>query len=436
MSAVPIASGASGPAPGPITVHPIVSTRKKAPINSARYFCINNLLRLSLLLKRRDGFGYTLSVCRVSLRAVADVTILHHLRGSSNGTSGVLEQALLLIRLLHAEEIAWLRVVVMVILAEVELRGITVDGQWRLREVRLLLPFTVAVRLIAGSSRAVAIDSHGPVAVVAVERALRRIDRDEAVIDPESIPLCISIREQPALEHLVRREADPGNDVRRREGSLLDVRKEVLCVPIQFHLTHLNQRVVRVRPHLGQVERVDVIGVRILFVHDLDVELPPWELTLFDALVQVSLVALTITRDDLSRISVRQVLNALLRFEGELHPETLVLGVDEAVGVAPETMHVAERPGNATVGHDNGDLVQRLRKVRPEIPVAVRAPHARPRITFDRVVEIRELERVTKKEYGSIVSHQIPVALVGVELQRESADVSLGISSSSLTGNG
>src|SRR5258708_2369846 len=311
MRAEPIASGANGPAPWPTTVHPMVRTRKKVPINSATYFCINILLRLLLLLERRDGFGYTLSVCRVSLRAVADMTILHFLRGCSDRTSGVLEQTLLLIRLQHAKEIAGLRVVVMVILAVVELRGFTINGQWRLRKVRLLLPFTVAVRLIAGSSPTVAIDSHGPVAVVAVERALRRIDWDVAVIDPESVPLCISIREQPTLEHLVRREADTGNDVRRREGSLFRLRKEVVGIAIQFHLTHLDQGVVRVRPHLGQVERMDVIGVRILFVHDLDIELPPWELTLFDALVQVSLVALTITRDDLSPLSVLQLLNAL-----------------------------------------------------------------------------------------------------------------------------
>src|SRR6266481_244702 len=115
------------------------------------------------------------------------MTILHFLRGCSDRASGVLEQTLLLIRLQHAEEIAGLRVVVMVILAEVVLRGITVDGQWRLRKVRLLLPFTVAIRLIARGSRAVAIDSHGSVAVVAVKRALRRIDWDEAMIDPESI---------------------------------------------------------------------------------------------------------------------------------------------------------------------------------------------------------------------------------------------------------
>src|SRR5258708_27990658 len=184
MSAEPIASGANGPAPWPMTVHPMVRTRKKVPINSARYFCINNLLRLLMLLECRDGFGYALSVSRVSLRAVADMTILHFLRGFSDRTSGVLEQALLLIRLQHAEAIAGLRVVVIVILAEVELRGIPNDGQWRLRKLRLLLPFTLAGRLIAGSSPAVALDSHGPLSVVAWGWALRRVGPDHRVSDP------------------------------------------------------------------------------------------------------------------------------------------------------------------------------------------------------------------------------------------------------------
>src|SRR5260370_28022465 len=153
MSAEPIASGASGTAPWPMSVHPTVRTRKKVPMNSATYLFMTYLLRLSMLLDRRDGFGYTLSVCRVSLRAVADMTILDFLRGFSDRTSGVLEQTLLLIRLQHAEEIAGLRAVILVIFAEVELRGITIDSQWRTRKVRLLPPFTVAGPLRTGSAR-------------------------------------------------------------------------------------------------------------------------------------------------------------------------------------------------------------------------------------------------------------------------------------------
>jgi len=52
------------------------------------------------------------------------------------------------------------------------------------------------------------------------------------------------------------------------------------------------------------------------------------------------------------------------------------------------------------------------------------------------VVEIRELERIAQEEDRSIVTHKVPVALVCVELQRESTDISLCISSASLTGNG
>jgi len=70
---------------------------------------------------------------------------------------------------------------------------------------------------------------------------------------------------------------------------------------------------------------MNVIGVRILFVHDLDIELPSGEFAPLDGFVKVPLIALTIPRDDFSRLSVRQVLNALLGFEGKLHPKSFVL---------------------------------------------------------------------------------------------------------------
>ena len=95
---------------------------------------------VALLLEGGNGIGSALSVRRVSLGAVANMTILDLLRRFPDRSRGVLKQTLLLIRLQHAEEIAGLRVVVIVILAEVELRCIPIDGQWRLSKVRLLLP--------------------------------------------------------------------------------------------------------------------------------------------------------------------------------------------------------------------------------------------------------------------------------------------------------
>jgi hypothetical protein len=59
-----------------------------------------------LLLERRNGFGYTLSVCRVSLRAVADMTILDFLRCSIDRASRVVEEQSLLLGSHLVEKIA------------------------------------------------------------------------------------------------------------------------------------------------------------------------------------------------------------------------------------------------------------------------------------------------------------------------------------------
>lgn len=44
--------------------------------------------------------------------------------------------------------------------------------------------------------------------------------------------------------------------------------------------------------------------------------------------------------------------------------------------MAAEAVHVAIGRRNATVAHDDGDLVQRFRQRGPEIPVALRAARA------------------------------------------------------------
>ena len=55
---------------------------------------------------------------------------------------------------------------------------------------------------------------------------------------------------------------------------------------------------------------------------------------------------------------VREVLNALEGLEVELHPDTLLPGVEERKRMAAEAMHVPIAIWRAAVAHENEHLVQ------------------------------------------------------------------------------
>src|SRR6266851_590849 len=393
---------------------------------------------VGLLVLREESFKSlcnTFAISRIRLGAVRNVAIPDFFGGRTERPCRVLEQALLLFRAEHTEEIARLRVVIVVIFTEIEFLRVSVDSQWRLGVIRLLLPLAMTVRFIAGRATVVTIDAHRAVTMVSMERALGRVHRNQIVIDAEAVALRVAVREQTSLKHPIRRVADSRDDVRRSKGSLLDIREEVLGIPVQLQDADFDQRIVCVRPDLCEIERVDVVGVRILLVHDLHIQLPAGEVAPLDGLVQVALVGLTILTHKGFRFLIREVLDALLGLEGELHPETLVLRVDEAVRVAAKAVHMAERARDSTIAHDNGDLVQSLGEIRPEVPVAICAAHAGSRIALDGVIEIGELERITNEEDGCVVSNEVPVTFLGIELQREAADVALGVGRTTLTGN-
>ena len=110
--------------------------------------------------------------------------------------------------------------------------------------------------------------------------------------------------------------------------------------------------------------------------------------------------------------------------------------VDEAEGVAAEAVHVAVAVGHAAVAHHDGDLVQRLGQQGPEVPVVLRAAQVGARVALDRVVEVREAQRVAHEEHRRVVADHVPVAFLGVELDREAADVALGVGRAALAGDG
>ena len=64
------------------------------------------------------------------------------------------------------------------------------------------------------------------------------------------------------------------------------------------------------------------------------------------------------------------------------------------------------------------------------------APQIRARVAFVGVDQVGELQRVAHEEDRRVVAHQVPVALLGVELDGEAPDVPLGVGRAALAGHG
>src|SRR3981189_4001460 len=90
-------------------------------------------------------------------------------------------------------------------------------------------------------------------------------------------------------------------------------------------------------------------------------------------------------------------------------------------------MHMPEGLWNSAVGHDDGDLMECLWKKRPDGPVSLGAAQTGAGIALDRVVEVREAERIAEEKDWSIVSDDVPISLLGIELESKPANIALRI---------
>ena len=80
--------------------------------------------------------------------------------------------------------------------------------------------------------------------------------------------------------------------------------------------------------------------------------------------------------------------------------------------------------------------MESLGQQRPEVPVVVRAAHAGSRITLDGVIEIGKTQRIAEEKHRRVVADDVPVALLSIELEREAADIALGIGGAALARDG
>ena len=171
--------------------------------------------------------------------------------------------------------------------------------------------------------------------MVAVEQAFRRVDWDVIEVDAQPVPLRVAIGEKPDLQHLARREADPGDTIGRRERDLLDLGEEVFGVPVQLEIAHLDQRIIGFRPDLGEVERIERESLGLLVGHDLNKQGPAREVAALDAVEKVALVHLPILADQGSpprrRIRYKCELRSQSRKASRLRTRALALVADLVV---------------------------------------------------------------------------------------------------------
>ena len=115
-------------------------------------------------------------------------------------------------------------------------------------------------------------------------------------------------------------------------------------------------------------------------------------------------------------------------------------GVDEPERVHAEALHHAVAARDRAVGHHPHQHVRRLGHQRDEVPERVvrgrRLRHGVVRLGLDRVDQVGKLHRVLDEEHRDVVADQVPVAFVGVELDREAAHVARRVGRAALADHG
>ena len=132
-------------------------------------------------------------------------------------------------------------------------------------------------------------------------------------------------------------------------------------------------------------------------------------------------------------------LDTLLGLHMELGVDPLALRIDELHCVARVAVHEAVAVRNATVAHEDHDLVDGLGilgEVVPEHGAVIGAGEMGGRVTLLRVDEVGELGGVAKEEDGRVVGHHVPIALISPELDREAARVPSAVVGAGLAADG
>ena len=251
------------------------------------------------------------------------------------------------------------------------------------------------------------------------------------VVGANTMAVGICIREEPGLEHWIGRGLNAWDKVGRAESNLLNFGEVVDGVLVENELTNLATRELLLRPNVCKIENVDLLLLPKLFSlfrgHGLDLNSPFWVVATLDGFVEI---LLGVVWGIIGRVFLSDVSGSLLRLHVDLSVDPFTVLVDEFHRVAGVAMHETVAIRNATVAHEDHDLMDRLRvlgKVVPERSRIIGMSQVRRRISLLGVDEVRELGGVSQEEDRSVVCHMIPIALLSSELDGKASGVSSAV---------
>src|SRR5208282_4870719 len=135
-----------------------------------------------------EGAGDAGAVGRIGAQAIGNVALLDVLARIAHRASRVLEQGLLLGWSHQTEKIPPLLPMI-IDEAVIVVRRLTLQRHWRFGEIGLIVPEPVAVGIEGDGAAEIAVGAHFAVAMIAMERALRRVDRDVVEVETEPVAL-------------------------------------------------------------------------------------------------------------------------------------------------------------------------------------------------------------------------------------------------------
>lgn len=194
---------------------------------------------------------------------------------------------------------------------------------------------------VIGVRAVIAIDGHDAIALVRVERSKGLVHGDLLVVDAEAMTVGIRVREQTGLQDRVGGGLDAGDQVRGREGDLLDLGEVVLRVAVEGEFAEGPQGHVFVRPDFGQVEDVPAEFLGVRGGEDLQVAGPGGEVAVLDAVEEVLGVPVRVLGGHVAGFGVGEGFAALVGFAVDLDVVEGSVGLGELVGVPGVAVHVA-----------------------------------------------------------------------------------------------